>query len=106
MPPPATALVLPELMIVAMKTRTLMTIRLIVTVPALASRPPPNAVRTGRCVRAPSQTHSGHWKPTDASFMQSGQIGRSQRGAPDVRLAVWVPVAVGGTDGRPAAESC
>jgi hypothetical protein len=24
-------------------------------------------------------THSGHWKPTDAGIMQSGQIRRSHR---------------------------
>ena len=38
-----------------------------------------SAVRAGRWVRLPSATHSGHWWPTEASFMQSGQIGRSQR---------------------------
>jgi hypothetical protein len=27
----------------------------------------------------PERVHSGQWKPTDAVFMQSGQIGRSQR---------------------------
>jgi len=30
-------------------------------------------------VLAPSLTQSGHWKPTDASRMQSGQIGRPHR---------------------------
>jgi len=30
-------------------------------------------------VRRPWFTHSGHWKPTEASVMQSGQIGREQR---------------------------
>jgi hypothetical protein len=29
--------------------------------------------------RLPSFTQFGHWKPTEAEFMQSGQIGRSQR---------------------------
>jgi hypothetical protein len=27
----------------------------------------------------PALAHSGQWKPTDAWFMQDGQIGRSQR---------------------------
>ena len=47
--------------------------------PAPAVRLPPKAERAGRCVRRPSFTHSGHWKPTEASVMQSGQIGREQR---------------------------
>ncbi|GIJ02459.1 hypothetical protein Sya03_18110 [Spirilliplanes yamanashiensis] len=50
-----------------------------VTYPAWPDRLPPNAVRAWRCVRRPSATHSGHWKPTDAGFMQSGQMGRSHR---------------------------
>ncbi len=40
---------------------------------------PPYAVRTGRVERAPSWTQAGHWKPTAAGFMQSGQIGRPHR---------------------------
>jgi hypothetical protein len=36
-------------------------------------------VRAGRTVLRPSVTHSGHWNPTDAGTMHSGQIGRSQR---------------------------
>ena len=32
-----------------------------------------------RTVLAPSARHDGHWNPTDASFMHSGQISRSQR---------------------------
>ncbi len=46
---------------------------------ASGRRVPPYVVRPWRVVRAPSATQSGHWKPTDASRMQSGQIGRSQR---------------------------
>ena len=46
---------------------------------ALPGRRPPYAVRPLRVVRAPSLTHSGHWKPTAASRMQSGQITRPQR---------------------------
>ena len=30
-------------------------------------------------VRWPSATHSGHWKPTDAGCMQSGQMWRPHR---------------------------
>ena len=44
-----------------------------------ATRVPPYGVRAWRVVRAPSLTHSGHWNPTAAEFMQSGQMGRSQR---------------------------
>jgi hypothetical protein len=40
---------------------------------------PPKTVRALRTVFAPSATHSGHWKPTEADRMQSGQIGRSHR---------------------------
>ncbi|WP_232421791.1 hypothetical protein [Nocardioides sp. Iso805N] len=32
-----------------------------------------------RTVDRPSARHSGHWKPTEAGVMHSGQIGRSQR---------------------------
>ena len=46
---------------------------------ALVGRSPPYAVRPLRVDFAPSATQLGHWKPTDASRMQSGQIGRSQR---------------------------
>ncbi len=42
-------------------------------------RRPPYAVRPLRVVLAPSAMQFGHWKPTAASRMQSGQIGRSQR---------------------------
>jgi hypothetical protein len=44
-----------------------------------AERFPPYAVRPARVVFAPSLTHVGHWKPTAAWRMQSGQIGRLQR---------------------------
>jgi hypothetical protein len=30
-------------------------------------------------LRDPLRMSSGHWNPTDAGCMQSGQIGRSQR---------------------------
>ena len=47
--------------------------------PALLGRSPPYAVRPLRVAREPSLTHSGHWKPTAESRMQSGQITRPQR---------------------------
>jgi hypothetical protein len=37
-------------------------------------------VRLGaRTVRRASAISSGHWKPTEAGFMHSGQIGRPHR---------------------------
>ena len=45
----------------------------------LLERAPPYGAWTLRVVFAPSATHEGHWKPTAASRMQSGQMGRSQR---------------------------
>ncbi len=39
----------------------------------------PRRVRTSGAAARPSATHSGHWKPTAALIMQSGQIGRSHR---------------------------
>ena len=45
----------------------------------LPVRRPPYAVRADRVVRLPSLTQDGHWKPTAAGRMQSGQIVRSQR---------------------------
>ena len=44
-----------------------------------ATRVPPYGVRACRVDRDPSLTHEGHWKPTAAERMQSGQIGRSHR---------------------------
>jgi hypothetical protein len=46
---------------------------------ALVGRSPPYAVRPLRVALAPSFTHSGHWKPTAESRMQSGQITFPQR---------------------------
>ncbi|MFZ8980960.1 MAG: hypothetical protein ACO3JT_04075 [Candidatus Nanopelagicales bacterium] len=40
---------------------------------------PPLTVTGCRTVLAASPTQSGHWKPTAADRMHSGQIGRSQR---------------------------
>ena len=60
-------------------TATLIAISTIEVMAALPGRRPPYAVRPLRVVFAPSATHEGHWKPTAASRMQSGQIARSQR---------------------------
>ena len=62
------------------KTTTLIAISVMVTI-GVSDPPtrPPNAVRATRVPACPSRTQSGHWKPTDACRMQSGQIGRSQR---------------------------
>ena len=46
---------------------------------ASVGRSPPYAVRPLRVSFEPFLTHSTHWKPTAASRMHSGQIGRSQR---------------------------
>jgi hypothetical protein len=45
----------------------------------LPVRSPPYGVRAVLVPRDPSRTHDGHWNPTEAGCMQSGQIGRSQR---------------------------
>ncbi len=60
------------------KTTTLIPMRTCVTSASPTGRPP-YAVRGWRTDLAPSRTHSGHWNPTDACRMQSGQIGRSHR---------------------------
>ena len=44
-----------------------------------AERLPPYTACAWRVVFAPSLMQSGHWKPTAASRMQSGQIGFSHR---------------------------
>ena len=60
------------------KMATQMPISVIVTVLEDVRRPP-KTVRGSRTADCPADTHSGHWKPTGAEFMHSGQIGRSQR---------------------------
>jgi len=57
---------------------TLTAISTFVTVPVAIIARPPNSVRAA-VVLAPSRTHSGHWNPTAAGIMQSGQIGRPHR---------------------------
>ena len=64
---------------IASHTATLMPISTSEVSAGLPERRPPYAVRPLRVAFAPSATHDGHWKPTAASRMQSGQIGRSHR---------------------------
>ena len=52
-----------------------------VTAPGRADSRAPVSVR-GVALRIPllpSRTSSGHWNPTEAGIMHSGQMGRSQR---------------------------
>ena len=63
----------------AIQTATLSAISTIEVRDASVGRSPPYAVRPDRVVFAPSFTHSGHWNPTAAGRMQSGQMTRSQR---------------------------
>ncbi|GAA3411645.1 hypothetical protein [Streptosporangium vulgare] len=58
--------------------RTLMINSAQVTRGVVTARPP-NTDCACRTPLLPSAAHSGHWKPTEASRMQSGQMGRSQR---------------------------
>ena len=64
---------------IAIQTPTLSAISAIEVVEASVGRSPPYAVRPLRVSFAPFLMHSTHWKPTAASRMHSGQIGRSQR---------------------------
>jgi hypothetical protein len=50
-----------------------------ISVQVTGEPPSLKVVRGTRTVRRPSATHSGHWKPTEAGVMHSGQIGRLQR---------------------------
>ena len=61
------------------QTATLMPISTKVVSRGSPTRCPPYGVLAWRVDFAPSLTQSGHWKPTEAERMQSGQIGRSQR---------------------------
>ncbi len=61
------------------KNTTLTAIRPSVTIGDPWPNRPPKAVRARGAREAHSRTHSGHWKPTDAAVMQSGQMGRPQR---------------------------
>ncbi len=68
----------------AMNTATLIPSRILVTRRVSAASEPPAIVRGAvacavRPVPLPPRTQSGHWNPTDALTMHSGQTGRSQR---------------------------
>ena len=69
----------PPVSAIASHTPTLSAISAMEVRVASVGRSPPYAVRFWRVCRAPAEMHSGHWKPTEASRMQSGQIGRLQR---------------------------
>ena len=60
-------------------TAALSAIRTPEVIEASVGRRPPYAGRPDRVAFTPSLTHSGHWKPTAAGRMQSGQMNRSQR---------------------------
>ena len=64
---------------ISSQTATLIPIRIWVIRPLRVGRSPPYGVRPLRVYLRPSATHVGQWKPTAASRMQSGQIGRPQR---------------------------
>ena len=70
-------------------------IRTYVTTGAVARHRPPKTVRACRTERCPSFTHSGHWWPTAASRMQSGQMYALAAGAADIRLLLRMAVAGG-----------
>jgi hypothetical protein len=56
-----------------------MAITTLVALPPPGFKIAPNAVRGVRTVARPDATQLGHWKPTDAGFMHSPQIGRRHR---------------------------
>ena len=74
-----TALAPPPVTWISSHTATLMPISTNEVIRGSATRWPPYGVRVWRLPRLASLTQFGQWKPTDAEFMQSGQIGRSQR---------------------------
>jgi hypothetical protein len=63
-----------------MNTATLTPMMPVVTGPQRRPLERSAPVRRGaRTLARPSWMHSGHWKPTDADVMHSGQIDRPQR---------------------------
>jgi hypothetical protein len=50
-----------------------------VAVPPPGFKIAPNAVRGARVLARPDAMQDGHWKPTDAEFMHSPQIGLRHR---------------------------
>ena len=69
----------PPVAMIASQTSTLSPISTNEVVRGSSVRLPPYGVRAWRVLFAPSRTQLGHWKPTEAEFMQSGQIGREHR---------------------------
>jgi hypothetical protein len=57
----------------------LIAISVIVTTEDPSLSLPPKAVRGRGAEADPCLMHSGHWNPTEACVMQSGQMGRAQR---------------------------
>ncbi|GAC1521803.1 MAG: hypothetical protein NVS3B1_06500 [Marmoricola sp.] len=70
---------LPPVSVVSSQRIALTPIRTIVVSSGRALTRPPKTVRGARTVFCPSFTHEGHWNPTAAGTMQSGQMGRPQR---------------------------
>jgi len=64
---------------ISSQTARLIAIRVCETTPCFPDRIPPYVVRPERVSFLPAAMHEGHWNPTAASRMQSGQIGRSHR---------------------------
>ncbi len=62
---------------ISSQTAALIPIRVLETTPWLEGRIPPYGVRPERVSFLPWAMQEGHWNPTAASRMQSGQIGRS-----------------------------
>jgi hypothetical protein len=56
-----------------------MTISTFVALPPLGCSAAPKAVRGGREEARSDEKHFGQWKPTDAGFMHSPQMGLWQR---------------------------
>jgi hypothetical protein len=65
--------------VIETQTATLSAISPIEVSVGLAECDPPYGSRPERVEREPSLTQTGHWNPTEADIMQSGQIGRSHR---------------------------
>ena len=72
-------LLLPPVTTIAIHTAALRAISTPEVTDASVGRSPPYAVRPDRVVFAPSATQLGHWNPTAAGRMQSGQMIRSHR---------------------------
>ena len=69
----------PRLTRLSSQTAASTTISTLVALPPPGLSAAPKAVRGARVVARPDEKHFGQWKPTDAGFMHSPQIGRWQR---------------------------